>query len=154
MRPTTLQTYESYLQSPEWEERRQRIIWRDGYKCRLCNASDNVAELQVHHRQYSSLRDEKDEDLVTLCGSCHEIVTDKIGRCESLHMKLTGRTERKWRRLIDFTSWLIKTRISAADKSDQDLVRYQIAKKAKSDFPRGFVAFARVLTDEMAGGEE
>ncbi|MGC8866143.1 MAG: HNH endonuclease [Bacteroidales bacterium] len=70
--------YESLLQTSEWQQRREEILRRDGYRCRVCNSSDN---LQVHHRQYhydtqhDSFKkpwEYDDANLITLCESCHK----------------------------------------------------------------------------------
>jgi 5-methylcytosine-specific restriction endonuclease McrA len=65
--------YERYIAGPEWAKRRQRVLERDGYRCRLCNAGTDEARLEVHHRTYPEvLGTEPDEDLITLCANpCH-----------------------------------------------------------------------------------
>ncbi|SRR6266581_3056230 len=62
--------YQEYLQTPEWKERRLRILERDNYRCQVCNSSDH---LNVHHRDYSRRGDEEDSDLTTLCQGCHQV---------------------------------------------------------------------------------
>jgi 5-methylcytosine-specific restriction endonuclease McrA len=61
--------YRDYLRTPEWRAVRERALMRDGHRCRLCNAPDN---LNVHHRTYARRGDESLEDLTTLCRGCHE----------------------------------------------------------------------------------
>lgn len=69
--------YGSLLFRREWKEKREKILQRDGYKCRICGSTDN---LQVHHKQYhfNKVTNRKclpweydDKYLVTLCDSCH-----------------------------------------------------------------------------------
>jgi hypothetical protein len=60
--------YRDYLQTPEWQERRQEQLERDGYRCRLCNSTTG---LQVHHRTYENRGAEMPGDLTTVCGDCH-----------------------------------------------------------------------------------
>lgn len=62
--------YNRYLKSPEWRERADRILERDGYRCRVCNSPHR---LQVHHRTYERLGHEEDGDLVVLCAECHDV---------------------------------------------------------------------------------
>lgn len=72
------ETYEEKLNNPLWLEKRQRIIRRDGHKCKICSSKDN---LQVHHRYYVFKCDPWDYDdraLVTLCESCHKLVHDTL----------------------------------------------------------------------------
>lgn len=70
--------YEELLQTPEWQQRREAILRRDGYRCRVCQSPEN---LQVHHRQYhydtqsdAFLKpwEYDDTNLITLCESCHK----------------------------------------------------------------------------------
>lgn len=56
-----------------WWEKRQEIISRDGYKCLMCNSSDN---LQVHHfikmKMFKNVEDSHyDDNLGTFCRTCH-----------------------------------------------------------------------------------
>lgn len=50
-------------------QKRKRL---DGYKCRICNSPDH---LEVHHRSYDHIFDERMEDLTTLCATDHWLVT-------------------------------------------------------------------------------
>lgn len=45
---------------------------RDGRKCRLCGDRSN--NLEVHHLTYERFTRELQEDLITLCHSCHALV--------------------------------------------------------------------------------
>jgi 5-methylcytosine-specific restriction endonuclease McrA len=71
-------TYGGELFKPEWKAKREEIIKRDSYQCKICKASH---VLQVHHRQYHFVVREKkfrspwdysDHLLITLCESCHK----------------------------------------------------------------------------------
>ena len=63
--------YKEYLASPEWAERRGRVIERD-MTCVLCDSNKN---LQVHHRSYENIGRERMKDLTTLCERCHRLVS-------------------------------------------------------------------------------
>lgn len=65
--------YFSYIESDEWRERARSIRERDGYRCQICGADDTP--LEVHHLTYDNLGQELDEDLITVCHSCHEKIT-------------------------------------------------------------------------------
>ena len=70
--------YQQYLNSDEWKEIRELVKERDGYRCLLCNASEdkeNKVFLSVHHRTYENKFNEREHlgDLVTMCRSCHDI---------------------------------------------------------------------------------
>lgn len=62
--------YPEYLQSPEWQERRQLHLNAAGNRCQLCNSPEQP--LHVHHRTYANRARERFYDLVVLCASCHE----------------------------------------------------------------------------------
>ena len=67
------------LKKPEWQEKRKRILKRDGYKCRYCSSKTN---LHVHHKFYLRYPDNTkalpwdypDDVLITLCYNCHKKV--------------------------------------------------------------------------------
>ena len=70
--------YQKLLATPQWQEKRKKILQRDGHRCRNCG-SGNL--LQAHHRQYHFLNalaqfkdpwDYNDKYLVTLCRECHQ----------------------------------------------------------------------------------
>jgi DEAD/DEAH box helicase domain-containing protein len=69
---------------PNWQEQRQRVLERDGYRCRTCGAEGRSGQgLHVHHlrpfREYGYLPGRNEaylsanalDNLVTLCPSCH-----------------------------------------------------------------------------------
>lgn len=61
--------YQEYLASPLWQLKRNRVLKRDKYACRLCCSNRS---LQVHHRKYPTHWGfEPESDLITLCGKCH-----------------------------------------------------------------------------------
>jgi hypothetical protein len=62
--------YREYLSTPEWQERRKRILARDSYHCQVCFSTEY---LNVHHRTYERRGNEDDSDLITLCRDCHYI---------------------------------------------------------------------------------
>jgi len=63
-------TYARRRQTKEWAILKRQIHRRDGYRCRLCGYAN--VELHVHHRTYATYAEERLEDLITLCRSCHE----------------------------------------------------------------------------------
>ena len=62
--------YSAYLVSPEWKEKREKVLRRDGNKCRICGKKAS----QVHHLSYARLFAESLHDLVSLCDECHDLV--------------------------------------------------------------------------------
>jgi hypothetical protein len=59
-----------YREQPEWQVRRVQALTRDGYKCQTCSRRDTT--LDVHHNCYANYGDERPQDLVVLCRSCHQ----------------------------------------------------------------------------------
>jgi replicative DNA helicase len=62
--------YELYLQTPEWQERRERALERAEGKCQICNTSEG---LDAHHRTYERRGNERPADITVLCRSCHAL---------------------------------------------------------------------------------
>jgi len=57
------------LSGYRYEQRRREVLRRDGGRCVLCNSAYQV---EVHHRtKRSILRDDRIENLITLCEGCH-----------------------------------------------------------------------------------
>lgn len=59
---------EEYYQSQEWATKRRQKKEQVGYRCERCGSG---GQLDVHHLNYSSLYDERMEDLMVVCRSCH-----------------------------------------------------------------------------------
>lgn len=54
-----------------YERRRRQVLQRDGFRCVRCGSDYDVA---VHHRRKRSLwRDDRLDNLETLCSSCHSV---------------------------------------------------------------------------------
>lgn len=67
------ETYEEYLASPRWAERRDAYLKvllaaQRGVGCVAC---DGTSRLAVHHLTYARVGAELDEDLTVLCRDCH-----------------------------------------------------------------------------------
>jgi hypothetical protein len=62
--------YETYLQSSQWKARRKYILTAGRHRCQVCSSKD---ALHVHHRSYKRLGDERIDDLVVLCKTCHDL---------------------------------------------------------------------------------
>lgn len=62
--------YTEYLQTPEWQETRQRMLKRARFHCQVCNEKK---VLHVHHRTYERRGHEEYGDLIVLCEDCHKL---------------------------------------------------------------------------------
>jgi 5-methylcytosine-specific restriction endonuclease McrA len=58
------------LDPEAYRELCRRVLVRDGWRCQSCGRMDN---LEVHHIQWRSrLGDDAEENLITLCSTCHQ----------------------------------------------------------------------------------
>ena len=67
--------YQKLIDTPEWRAIRLEVLKRDR-NCVLCGS---VEDLTVHHRHYTrplATGFFNPDNLITLCYSCHEVVTD------------------------------------------------------------------------------
>jgi 5-methylcytosine-specific restriction endonuclease McrA len=61
--------YDSYLNSPAWADKREQRLRLDHGRCAVCGSREN---LQCHHVNYDNFGNEDvEDDLLTLCESCH-----------------------------------------------------------------------------------
>ncbi|MCP3924502.1 MAG: HNH endonuclease [Desulfobacterales bacterium] len=61
--------HRAFINSPEWEEIRQRLFKSRGKQCEICGEKRGV---QVHHINYDRFGGEElDTDLIILCGNHH-----------------------------------------------------------------------------------
>ena len=60
------------LEAERYEELRQRVLCRDGWRCQSCGA---MSHLEVHHQEFRSQSgDDSEQNLITLCATCHNMV--------------------------------------------------------------------------------
>lgn len=61
--------YNAFLQGDYWKNFRAETIKKRGGKCERCDTTKNLV---VHHITYKTLGNERPEDVLVLCHSCHE----------------------------------------------------------------------------------
>ena len=60
----------------EYRDLRERVLWRDGWRCQFCGSRTN---LEVHHQEFRSHSGEDTEaNLITLCFDCHSSVHGRL----------------------------------------------------------------------------
>jgi 5-methylcytosine-specific restriction endonuclease McrA len=64
--------YNSYIQSPAWFARRDKVLKRDNYLCQACLEDPAT---QVHHKSYIHFGNEPLFDLESVCDPCHKKIT-------------------------------------------------------------------------------
>lgn len=60
--------YTAYLNTPQWQDRRRRVLERDNYLCQGCLKREAT---QVHHLTYDHMGNEPLFELVAICTVCH-----------------------------------------------------------------------------------
>ena len=62
--------HDDYLQTNVWRELRNERLIKDFHRCARCGTGINV---EVHHIRYPEIwgMESVDDDLITLCSSCH-----------------------------------------------------------------------------------
>jgi hypothetical protein len=71
--PRKFINYFEYIASPEWKRKSETAKRDAGYRCQVCNRSQNEVQLDAHHRTYERLGHERPEDITVLCHECHGI---------------------------------------------------------------------------------
>lgn len=62
--------YERYIQSPEWEAFRERILAERGRTCQRCGKIADPPH--IHHLHYRNFGHELPADVQVLCEPCHD----------------------------------------------------------------------------------
>lgn len=62
-------TYQDYLNSEMWQEKKKWILECFGKRCQKCGATK---ALNVHHINYDSVGNENMHDVTVLCYDCHQ----------------------------------------------------------------------------------
>lgn len=81
----TSMTYREQLLHPNWQRKRMEILQRDDFTCKCCY--DTESTLHVHHKQYVKGRlawEYPNNELVTLCEECHELMHEQTSAFRSL----------------------------------------------------------------------
>lgn len=61
-------SYETYIRSSVWFNRKEEFFRRYSRKCKACGSNKSI---QCHHMSYKHMGREPDSDLIALCRSCH-----------------------------------------------------------------------------------
>lgn len=68
--------YNEYLRSESWRRRSRMCLERDGYKCQAQYEGCLGRATQSHHLTYRHIYNEPLFDLISVCQSCHEKITE------------------------------------------------------------------------------
>lgn len=123
-----MKTYSEKLKDPRWQRKRLEIMQRDNFTCTQCG--DKTDTQNVHHWQYSKEPwDAKNEDLTTVCRSCHQ----EIEKCKDLAKDFLKQSD--FRMLLEQIERLLKIREVKVIAFD-DCVTVVLADDALSAFDR------------------
>ncbi len=104
-------TYLEKLKDPRWQIKRLEILERDENECRRCHTCE--IRLEVHHLRYIKNHEPweyENEDLITLCMFCHEIILPQTPWEDIYNPWL--RYEREKKKLsLDLSPWEYSGRI-------------------------------------------
>ncbi len=67
--------YREYLKSEHWQRVRDSALERALRLCQVCNGPDG---LEVHHRTYERIGNERSEDVTVLCDACHTLFHERM----------------------------------------------------------------------------
>ena len=72
-----IQFTSDYYPSIKFNALKEKVRFRDNYKCKICGCSqlENGRQLDVHHKDYNKENNELN-NLVALCKSCHTKTTN------------------------------------------------------------------------------
>lgn len=65
--------HNDYLKSTTWQEKREEVLRRDGYLCQACLKRKAT---EVHHLTYDHYKNEPLYELISVCHSCHQAITE------------------------------------------------------------------------------
>ncbi|MCR4340537.1 MAG: HNH endonuclease [Gemmatimonadaceae bacterium] len=89
--------YDEYMKSRRWFDRRDAFFAKYRARCGCGSRFD----LELHHKTYLRLGNERDEDLVPLCENCHKRVHSEAERLQ------VGGKMSKWEALAEASKYLI-----------------------------------------------
>ncbi len=112
--------YLRYLESPEWKLKRDVFLHVANYSCSGCGM-DYVKRsgLEIHHKHYDTLKNEKWKDILVLCVKCHEAEHERLSavRQRNAAIRTYGRKrhgeywedEHDWHNVAkQFDRWVIR----------------------------------------------
>jgi 5-methylcytosine-specific restriction endonuclease McrA len=107
--------YIDYLKSSKWIGIRERKKASSKKHCLICG---NKYNLQVHHRNYFNIGNEKNKDLMVLCGNCHFLLHRNFNfKTKVLSEKEFAKVRRRIRKHLARRGKLYDKRINKEEKN-------------------------------------
>jgi hypothetical protein len=123
---------EVYLRSGHWQNVRTLALERAEHRCQVCNAAKH---LDVHHRTYERLGEERDADLTVLCRKCHDLFHDS-GRQTQRASKAKKPKQRKKKRGVGYTAPKQKPQHRKITAENEKLHRIQVENRERQEAAR------------------
>lgn len=90
-----------FYKTKVWKEKRKEILIRDNNECQLCKKAGKVEKATtVHHIEHYEKRPDlalTDNNLVSVCESCHNKLHPEKGFGQSSKIKLLKFHKERWR---------------------------------------------------------
>lgn len=101
----TMKTYAEKLKDPRWTTFREKAFNYHRRDCQNCGQETDFSRgIQVHHLKYIKSREPWDyemDDVMILCGFCHEDIHDAEDSMRSLVRSMPPWVAREWRNLAE-----------------------------------------------------
>ena len=91
--PRQIEYREVYLKSAHWRRVREIALGDFEYRCAICYSPK---DLDVHHRTYERLGNERVSDLTVLCRSCHSLFHERSSVKPRRQKKLATKKQIAW----------------------------------------------------------
>jgi hypothetical protein len=123
---------EVYLRSDHWGETRAAALERAEHRCQVCNGAK---QLDVHHRTYERLGEERDADLTVLCRKCHDLFHDS-GRQTQRTPKAKKPKQKKRKKSLGYTAPKQKPQHRKITAENEKLHRIQVENRERQEAAR------------------
>jgi 5-methylcytosine-specific restriction endonuclease McrA len=81
----------AYMKTTKWKKKRKAKLDQVGRRCERCGSV--TGRIDVHHKTYERLGNERLEDLIVLCVRCHEIEDELTADTEPVESFLARNDE-------------------------------------------------------------
>jgi hypothetical protein len=126
------------MTTTRYEQLREQVFARDGYKCVLCSST---ADLRCHHNSYIRHGSERPGDLTTLCSACH--------RCFHEARKAEGQYRALLTRAVDIEveseALRSATRLATAERDALLVTLPRISDRARTMLSYGHALIIRAV---------
>lgn len=84
-------SYKEYLNSKHWITFRYNFFKKVSNQCRMCQCTQG---LNLHHKTYKNIGNEKIEDVVGLCFKCHKYIHNNVTSFDTRYLFDYGKNKK------------------------------------------------------------